>query len=296
MFYQSTRSRPFAYRLDVSTLILILVVCGITCITSAQEPNSSDLEPNTGRVSVELGLDITSAYYFRGILQENNGAIVQPWTEIGFAIADGDDQSPSINAHLGTWNSLHSAHTGSTGNGKDAWYESDLYGGVSFGWDAIELGVSYTIYTYPNSDFNTVQELGITLGIDLPDETLGAWLGDVTLGLHFEVDNSNVGADKATYFQLDLGPSFDIFEGNATLSIPVSLGLSVDDYYVGTDDETFGFLSIGAAMELPLSSGEFGDITLNTGVTVLVLGDTTEAANNGDGSEVLAYAGVSLSF
>lgn len=41
MFYQSTHSRLFAFRLEVSALILLLVVGGITCISTAQEPNES---------------------------------------------------------------------------------------------------------------------------------------------------------------------------------------------------------------------------------------------------------------
>ena len=286
--FESLRFLP--YRFQIRLLILILVVCGVPHITAAQESDS-------GRSSVDLGLGITSSYFFRGYNQEDTGAIFQPWAEIGFALVDGGNGSPSIGAAFGTWNSYHSANTGATGNGADAWYESDIYGGFTFGWDTFELGVGYTFYTYPSSDFNTVQELGLTLGIDLPDdEWTGNWIGDVTLGFYFEVDNSNVGADEAAYFQLDFGPSFEVFNGDATLSVPVSLGLSLDDYYVGTDDETFGFLSIGAELEVALGSGDFGTTAFTAGITALILGDTTEASNNGDGSEVLAYAGLSLSF
>lgn len=274
------------------------VIAGLGFLLPANGANAQTVEqgPNPGRLSVDLGIDWTTAYYWRGYLQENNGFIAQPWTEIGFAIADGDEQSPSINATLGIWNSFHSNHTGSTDIGKDIWYESDFYGSLVFGWDTIELGVSYTIYTYPSSDFNTVQELGLTLGIDLPDDGIGKWIGDLAFGLYLEVDNSNVATDEATYFQLDFGPSFDVFDGNATMSIPMSLGLSIDDFYVGTDDETFGYFSVGAAIEYPLGSSDFGDATLTGGVNYLVLGDTTEAANEGDSSEVYAFAGVSISF
>ena len=115
-------------------------------------------------------------------------------------------------------------------------------------------------------------------------------------GFAGESDNSNVGDDEAIYFQLDLGPTFDVFEGKASLSIPVSLGLSLDDYYVGTDDETFGYFSIGATLEVPLESLEGCSATFNAGVNFLVLGDTAEAANNGDSSDVYAFAGIALSF
>ena len=45
--------------------------------------------PNTGRVSLLLGADWASAYYFRGILNEQNGGNnVQPYAEIGFKLLD----------------------------------------------------------------------------------------------------------------------------------------------------------------------------------------------------------------
>jgi hypothetical protein len=41
--------------------------------------------PNTGRVGLVMGVDWLSAYYFRGIANEQNGGNnVQPWGEIGF--------------------------------------------------------------------------------------------------------------------------------------------------------------------------------------------------------------------
>lgn len=290
MFHRSPLCRRTAYWLKACVVAHLLVVGGLPQLSSAQDSDAR-------RMSVDLGFDVTSAYFFRGYNQEDRGAIVQPFAEVGFALVDGGDGSPSIDAAFGTWNSFHSAHTGAADNGADTWYESDIYAGFTFGFDSFELGVGYLFYTYPSSDFNTVQEIGITLGFDLPDdEWTGTWIGDVTLGFHFEVDNSNVGPDEAAYFQLDFGPSFEVFNGKATLSLPVTLGLSLDDYYVGTDDETFGFLSLGTELQVPLGSGEFGTSSFTIGVTTLILGDTTEASNNADDSEVLAYAGVSLSF
>ena len=123
-------------------------------------------------------------------------------------------------------------------------------------------------------------------------------LGDISLGLYFEVDNSNVNTDEAIYMELGFGPSFDIFDAKATLSIPVVLGFSLDDYYIdgGGDDDFLGYASIGADVAIPLGSGPYGDWTLNAGVNLLFLGTAAEAANGGDDVEVYAYSGLSFSY
>ncbi len=59
-----------------------------------------------------------------------------------------------------------------------------------------------------------MQEIGVTAGFSLPEDTIGQKvLGDISLGLHFEVDNSNVSMDEAIYMELGFGPSFDLSDG-----------------------------------------------------------------------------------
>lgn len=278
----------------VSKLVVALLAGSATGAATAQ-----DMETDSSRLSGSFGATVTSEYFFRGYLQEDNGFIAQPWFDLGISLYEPtSDDGVAISANVGIWNSFHSKHTGANGSGAEAWYEADLYGGLTFAWNAFEFGVGYTFYTYPsNSDFPTVQELGLTLGIDLPDEEwTGRLLGDLSFGVYFETDNSNVGDDEAAYFQFDFGPSFDVFDGGATLSFPVSLGLSLDDYYVGDDDETFGFLSVGAAIEVPLAWEGMGDVAFTAGVNALLLGETTETVNDDDDVAVYGYVGLSFSF
>lgn len=266
---------------------------------AAEEAASEPAPVNNGRISLNLGATWTSAYFFRGYLQEDEGFIGQPFAEVGFALMKPEKEGElKIDAALGTWNSFHSKRTGATGGGPEVWYESDIYGGLKFGLDRYSLGLIYTIYNYPNnSNLSSVQEVGLKFGVDLPnDEWYGKVLGDPSVGLYFETDNSNVGQDDAAYLQLDLGPSFEIFDGKATLSIPASLGLSVNNYYVGSDDETFGYFSIGATVTVPLCSGEFGAVSLNGGVNALLLGDTTENVNRGDGVDAYGFIGLTVTY
>ncbi len=256
-------------------------------------------EPNSGRISLDLGVDWTSEYFFRGYLQEDDGLIIQPWIEVGFSLKEAENEDDfSLSASLGIWNSFHSEKTGANGTANDSWYEADLYGGLALGWKFLEFGVGYTFYTYPNNTaFDTVQELGLTLGIDLPEDDWTRWIGDLSLGIFIETDNSNVGPDEAVYFEFGFGPSFELMGGDATLSIPVTLGFSLDDYYVGADDDdTLGWASVGAMIEYPLGSGDFGDWTLTGGVNVLFLGDTAEAVNNDDDTAIVGFVGISMSY
>ena len=253
---------------------------------------------NQGRLSFSLGAETTSAYFFRGYVQEDQGFIFQPWAELGVMIVEGMDDSPGVSLVFGNWNSHHSEKTGATEANVRSWYESDFYGGITLDWDEFSLGASYTIYTYPNSDFNTVQEVGVTAGYAPPEDTVvKKVLGDMSLGVHFEADNSNVTTEEAIYMELGFGPSFDIFDGNGTLSIPVTIGFSLNDYYPDdSGDDFFGYAGVGADVAIPLESGAYGEWTLNVGGNLLFLGPAAEAANSGDDVAVYGYLGLTLSY
>ena len=243
-------------------------------------------------------MDFASAYFFRGYLQEDSGFIAQPWAEIGFQISEPESDGPDITASIGTWGSLHSEQTGATDPTRDIWYEQDFYAGLGMSWDSFEIGLGYTIYTYPSSAFNTVQEVSLGFGYSMPeDSALQQWLGDISATVAFEVNNSNVGSEEAIYLELGFGPSFDLGDSGMTFSVPVTLGMSLDDYYVdGTNDDAFGYLQVGGQLDIPLGSSRFGDTAFNIGVKGLLLGDAGETANNGDDMDVFVHAGFSLSY
>ena len=283
-----------------SIVAMITFGVGVNSMPAIANDVDNPPEPvNQGRLAFSLGTDITSQYFFRGYLQEDQGFIFQPWAELGVSIVDRMDNSPGVSLVFGSWSSLHSEKTGATEPNLRAWYETDIYGGITLEWDGFSLGASYTVYTYPNSSFNTVQEIGVTAGFSLPEDTMfQKVLGDISIGLHFEVDNSNVNTDEAIYLELGFGPSFDIFEGEATLSIPVTLGFSLDDYYLDAsgDDDFFGYGSIGADVTIPLGSGDYGEWTMNVGGNVLFLSSAAETANGGDDVEAIGYIGLSVSY
>ena len=69
-----------------------------------------------------FGLSLTNAYYFRGIVQENQGIIAQPHVELGYDLIEpGSTEGLNrLDLRLGSWNSLHSDHPEAANDG--IWY------------------------------------------------------------------------------------------------------------------------------------------------------------------------------
>ena len=163
-----------------------LVVMLAGALAMAEEPTPSPAP--SPAVTFSLGVDWTSAYIFRGIPQENQGAIIQPYAGMGVRLGEGSGSFGPTWLNLGIWNSIH---TGPTGHGNDPsnWYEMDLTVGVSTtiaeNW---AVGLTYIAYTSPNSSFDTIHELDLTVGYD-DTKLLGAWAMHPHAVLAFELAN-----------------------------------------------------------------------------------------------------------
>jgi uncharacterized protein (TIGR02001 family) len=237
-------------------------------------PLQAQNKVNTGSVNLSVSFDITTHYLYRGISQENQGLIFQPGIDVSFGVTD----NTSIN--FGVWNSLHSNQTGAAaGAGADSFYESDLYVGVTHVMDDFEISVTYTALTSPNAAFGTVEELGfgVSYAHDLnPSATLV-----------FELDGqSDGGTDEGTFIELAIAPDIPLGDDSSiSLSVPIALGLSLDDYYeAGGDDDTFGYFDVGvdASMDLSDVPAEYGSWSLNAGLHVIFLGNNAAAIGGGD--------------
>jgi hypothetical protein len=258
-------------------------------------------EPPGSAVSVQLNLDFTNAYFYRGIRQQDKGLIVQPAARVTARFLDEGDLT--LGAFVGTWNSVGpNAGTRDDVLARD-WYESDVYAGITLGADVLSLTTSYTLLTSPSDAFQTVEELGVTLAID--DE---AWLKQwalrpyATLVLETGSNGSDSpDLDNGVYLELGAAPGFSLGSGASpiTLTFPASIGLSLADYYQSASgsNDTFGFAQIGTKASIPLGEpGRFGAWTLNIGVSALLLGEHTERLNRGDDTELIGSVGVQWNF
>ena len=284
---------------------------------SYQAPSQSGQAAPTAPSTLRgrLGLDFTNGYYFRGILQENQGLIAQPWIEFGYDLVDPSEDLRKLELRFGSFNTLENNKR--FGNG-EIWYESDFYIDLTAGLgERLTLGARYTAYTSPNSTFNaarrfglqkTVQELAFTFGYD--DRNL--LLNSIDSGIQpyakvaFELDgqrDNGVVGNEGIYAEFGLRPSFRLVEDDPylRLSIPVTLGFSLGNYYEsigGRNDDAFGYFDIGAEVSTALNflPQRMGPWQVHGGLHWLLLGDNLEARNGGDTSELILSVGMSTSW
>lgn len=281
----------------------MFVAAGAVAFTGTSTARAQEAPPvNSGKVAFSTGFDVTTEYWFRGLGQENQGLILQPWIDMTFELFSSDDLT--LTGSVGSWNSLHDAVPG------DAWYESDFYAGVGAEMGAISVGASYIVLYNPAGGDIFAEEVDITLDIDVTAWDLPECLSP-SITLAVETDGgSDAGTNKGTYLQIALEPTIEdvLGSGNApvTLSIPMTLGLGLDDYYedgMGNDD-TFGFFDIGAVLSTPLSGlipADYGSWTASIGVHAIFLGDSAENISGAfgtgqDDTSVYATFGLSMEY
>lgn len=283
---------------------------------AASEASSQAASPSTGEqpspeqkvptavgsaIGVQLNLDFTNAYFYRGIRQQDNGLIVQPAVRLTTGLVDHADFK--LDGFIGTWNSFGPNAGTQAGALVEDWYESDLYAGFTLTHGKLSLTTSYTVLTSPSDAFQTVHELGVTLALD-DSEWMNGWALKPYAMIVVETgSNGSDGPDldNGVYLELGIAPgfSFDICKTPVTLTFPASVGLSLSDYYqdAAGNDDTFGFAQIGAKASIPLGEpGRFGAWTLNAGASVLFLGNHTRAFNNGSNREFVGTIGIQWNF
>lgn len=269
-----------------------------------------DESPNQGRISLSAGLDVPTAYFFRGILQERDGGILQPYAELSIDLWE-NEAGQSLSLVGGIWNSVHTNKTGASSSPSN-WYESDLYAGLSLGLaDFLSTDLTYIAYTSPNGAFSTVQELD--LGVAIDDS---AWLPEhfstsPYMTWAFEIDRAALGASDKEGIYLELGaePSYEFgseTEYPVTLSVPLALGLSVANYFDVVDpvtgkevsDDTFGFFDAGVALSVPLAfvDPKLGSWSVSAAFHGLSLSGDLADVNRGDGFFPWGTLGIAMEY
>ena len=262
--------------------------------------------PNKGRLSLRVGSDFTTAYFFRGILQERDGFIWQPYGELGFNLYTADEASAdpvrTFSLFAGTWNSIQSEKTLSDGSGPGNWYESDFYAGLKANFFGnTEAKAFYIAYAYPNGAFNTVQELDAVFSLNDSD-----WLGTFALypsvTIAGEMDNTALGTDKGYYFEVGARPSFTIVKSDTypvSLAVPLTVGMGSNYFDLSTtDDDFFGYFRGGLIFGVPLAfiPPDYGTWSVNAGAYIYTFGDNLQEANLGDDPWVVGTWGFSMTY
>ena len=289
-----------------SSAVRTILMVGATLLaldTAAAQDAEAAPAQTQARVESSIGVTTTNQYFFRGIVQENQGAIVQPAIDFVFPLWEGENTSWSFN--IGTWNSLHTGPTGSDGAGMSMHYELDAYAGI--GVDFAEnwsSSVSYAVLSSPNSAFATVKELDFSISFDdsglFGGESSGFSGVQPSVMLAWELDGqSDGGDDEGIYLEVGIEPALDLIDP-VSASFPMVTGFSLSNYFEGAtgSDDFFGFAQVGVSLSTPLNfvPARSGRWTLSGGVSILFLGDNLEMINGGDSSEVILSLGLGIAF
>jgi hypothetical protein len=248
----------------------------------AVETDDDADDPNTGALSITFDNSFTTAYMFRGIMNERDGLIWQPSVELSLNVFEAEEGVvQSVDLGVGTWISFHTEET----FGHDEMYEVDYYPSLSVTWaGGITSAVTYYFYTSPNNAFETVEEIAVDLSYD-DSELLGAFALNPTATFAFETHRSSFGGTgKGAVFELGLEPGVEVElpcekgdEYPIALTFPFKMGLSMDDYYKnGPDENTFGYARLGFHFGVPIACipPRFGGWSVTNGFDLYFLGDS----------------------
>lgn len=289
------------------TLLLSLLVPG--ALLAQENASFQDrMDARNEAIGGSLGFDFTSQYFFRGIRQENQGVIAQPWINLGINVHNGDEGGlHNVNVVLGQWNSLHDGPTGGAGG---VWYESRFYAGVEadFG-ERWHFGIRYNTYASPNGAAaalgRPVQELAFSAQWDDSGVISENFSLKPRVTIARELSGQrDQGSDRGIYAEVAIAPDWVIGklgESDMTLTLPATLGLSFGDYYEnvgGGGDETFGYLQVGGVLSAPLDflPARMGPWSGHVGLHALLLGDSTDRRNGGDSAELIFEFGMKTEF
>src|SRR5687767_8218716 len=244
-------------------------------------------------ISGDIGFDVTNAYYFHGIRQEDRGFIIQPYADLYFKIYEGSGFLTKLSVDLGIWNSFHSNRgvASTTSN----WYEFDFSAGLTATMaEKWTLGVAFRYYGSPGDYFDNAYTTTFRLGYDDKD-LLGAFSLQPYVMVEWELDGKSAnGSDTGVYYEVGLTPNFDV--GPVNLAIPLRAGFGSSDYYFG--DEAYGYFSAGLAATYTLTCIPecLGEWSLTASAVYMNLGDGASVSNDGDENVFVYTGGLKVAF
>lgn len=281
-----------------------------------------EAETNEGWIKLRVGVDFTTHYFNRGVMQENQGVITQPWA-VGelHLYKDPGNWVSDVYLFAGVWNSFHDGPTGSSSKGKDnphTWYENRVTVGAGIEIkDVFVFSGGYNLSSSPNGSFDVVEE--VFFRGDLKDKTLWDLKGD---GWEFDgirphgifawetFGQRDVGTKRGSYAEIGIRPGLtikDLFTGDGEpsgwdlkISVPFLVGFSVNEYYEvqGKGDTAFGFMDLGLDGELPLAciNPRYGHWSLYAAGHWIHLDQNSARFNKGHKNEIIGSGGIRFSY
>jgi hypothetical protein len=286
-----------------SALMLLIVAAASPAAGQEGSGRGAGKEKEGSRLSGLIQLDLSNAYFFRGFLQERDGLIFRPRGELYVSLVSEDDGLiRDVSLGGGVWVSIHSQETGAR-HGPRSVYEVDWYPSVSVQLaGSVSVTATYYYFTSPNGAFDRIDELDVTLAWD-DAEVLGRWALRPWATLFVETQGTAFGDEEGTGLELGVEPtlySFDHPTYPVTLSVPLQLGLGIEDYYEteGGGENFFGYFQWGlaASVPMPFVPENLGTWTLTLKGSAMTLSPTLEEVNEGRGLYPVFTAGLGVTF
>lgn len=214
-----------------------------------------------GNWSIEGGVDLPSAFFYRGYRLLERGAMIQPYVTVSrVAWASG---SVALEPYAGVWNNL----TQDEGTRSPTHYnEVNPYVGINVTAGSLTATVDFNYYHSPSAYFEDASEVGLIVGMEHPLAP--------QIGVYREI-----GGRQDTYAVASVTPWWDVPRTRIGLSFPVSVGVSFNGYYADSAgaNRPFGYASGGATLGYALTE----HLSFEAGAEVLHLAAPSAQDSNG---------------
>jgi hypothetical protein len=240
------------------------------------------------------GIDVPSAFYFRGYQQAIHGPIFQPYLNVytTHSREDGIVVKPYVSFfNSSNWNS----------NNRMADMTDVMVGAVASG-HGFTVDARYAWYTMNPVMRSQVHEFGAKFSFDVMSLSGEEFLQQFSLkpfiGLYREL-NDEVGTEE-DFINVGIEPSWrtEIRGHKLGVGLPIEWGLTSDHYYLNADgtNANLGYFSTAVTTSVALTTGaRSGQWFLNTSVQYLHLAaDSVRAVNGGGSDECVGKIGVSF--
>jgi hypothetical protein len=215
--------------------------------------------PAVRAADATVGVDVNSAYVFRGITF-NEGFVAQPYLEVSGLPID-----------IGVWGNFDIESDEARGYGDSQFSEVDIYGSYALPIEEVDVSVGYTEYTYPTGGIDADREISLSFGLD----TILA----PSLGIFYGLDG---GIEENFYAEAGVGHDVALTE-----EVGLSLGALIG--YLDPKEGDSGFHQYALSASL---SYEF----VSLGVTYYGQVDDDVLTDDAYDVEVVGTLGVSHSF
>jgi hypothetical protein len=265
------------------------------CCASAPEKISESA------ITGDIGLNVVSSYYRRGIIQQNHSASFQPYLDVYFKAHEGDGFINKAVLGLGLWNSFSSTGAGNRrpGSTTNSWYESDFTPSLALTAGKFTLTETYLILTFPGDAAASAQALQSRLSFDDSD-----YLGALALHpafTHVKELDGKIGTNtnsrgvqtqdkQGNLWELSVAPGTAV--GPVSITIPLVLAFGSGGFY---NQDGYGYFSGGVNLgyTLPVSK-HYGTWTATAGATYY--NTSKKATGNRSDNDIVASAGLGVAF